>query len=66
MTTYLFDVTFSIWDYIASNDRMINKNELRKYEAQLGLTTRTLEYLLSGRTFEPGLSEDEEDSAVKV
>jgi hypothetical protein len=45
---------------------MINKNELRKYEAQLGLTTRTLEYLLSGRTFEPGLSEDEEDSAVKV
>jgi len=45
---------------------MINKNELRKYEAQLGLTIRTLEYLLSGWTFEPGLSEDEEDSAVKV
>jgi hypothetical protein len=36
---------------------MINKNELRKYEAQLGLTTRTLEYLLSGWRLEPGLSE---------
>jgi len=57
VTTYLFDITFNILDYIASNDIIINNNELRKYEAQLGLTNRTLEYLLSGWRYEPGLSE---------